>query len=89
MTRSAKISKLANAIRRYRGAYLANSKQWVRGPQRDQLYNVLAWAERLQLDLGEVVARIDSFKNYDEFNAWLGGLEPQRHGDTEKTGRGL
>ncbi len=74
MTRSQKISKLANAIRSYRGLYHANTKEWIHYPQQKSANRVRIWLERLQIDFEEAFRKIDGFKNLDEFRAWLNSL---------------
>jgi len=75
MTRSQKISKLANAVRAYRGLYRADSKQWIQRPQSSAGERVKTWLERLHLDVTENLKKIDAFGSLPEFRNWLNSLE--------------
>lgn len=75
MTRSQKISKLANAVRAYRGMYHWNSKLWIHPPQMTARNRVVKWCERLGLDVSESLNKIDAFKDLPEFWDWLNCVE--------------
>lgn len=74
MTRQQKISKLGNAIKDYRGAYVPDSGKWVRAPDRRALDRVTVWLRRLHLDVAGSMKFIDEFHSFGEFNKWIGGL---------------
>ncbi len=78
MTRSQKISKLANAIRAYRGMFNPQSdgsKQWVRHPQQSARDRIAVWLERLKLNVQEGLAAIDGFASFEEMRTWLNKIE--------------
>lgn len=77
MTRNQKLGKLRNAIRRYRGLYVIDTKKWINAPQESAEANVRNWLQKLgfpnetingQMDI------IDGFQNLQQFNLWLGEL---------------
>lgn len=75
MTRTEKVKKLANAIREYRGASStpadADNVLWKYPPKPSAVTRVKAWLERLKLDIADSMKRIDGFKSFGEFEAWL------------------
>lgn len=77
MNRAERIHKLANAIRRYRGAKAttADDCKWRTPPNAKAKDDIYRWLARLQLPIVESMARIDSFKTVAEFNAWLRLIE--------------
>lgn len=79
MTRTAKITKLANAIREYRGItqtpHGAEHPIWRRAPNPKAIARIGHWITQLNLDVTESVKAIDGFKSFDEFRAWLKGIE--------------
>lgn len=79
MTRTAKITKLANAIREYRGItqtpHGAEHPIWKRGPKQVKQSDIARWLKRLNLGVAESFKAIDGFKSFDEFRAWLKSIE--------------
>ena len=78
MTRSQKISKLANAIRAYRGMFhplTGGKKQWVRHPQQSARDRITVWLERLKLNVQEGLVAIDGFASFEEMRTWLNKIE--------------
>lgn len=71
MTRAKKLSKLANAIRDYRGAYNAETLVWRVRPIPSAKVRVEKWLAELRMDVAATMPIIDGFKNMDEFRAWL------------------
>ena len=78
MTRIQKISKLANAIRAYRGMFRpcrsGSKKSWIRNPQPSVRKRIVLWLERLHLDVAESLLKIDGFESFDEMRSWLNSL---------------
>lgn len=82
MTRSEKITKLANAIREYRGSYVPNSepRKWIRHPKPGAKERVLQWLERLGVkDKIAAMQSVDGFVNIDDMLAYLTELEDVHH----------
>lgn len=75
MTRSQKLSKLANAIRAYRGLYHANNKEWIHRPQSKAAARVNTWLERCGYNVAESRAKIDGFTDLTQFRNWLNLLK--------------
>lgn len=73
MSNGEKIKKLANAIKRYRGAYNSRTKVWIRRPEQGARSAVVICLERLGLTENEM-ALIDGFASFDQFYQWLEGL---------------
>lgn len=71
MNRNAKIQKLANAIKGYRGRYCLETGKWMEFPKPAEGKRVVDWLIRLKLDVEESIKLIQGFKDYTEFNAWL------------------
>ncbi len=70
MSRLEKIKKLANAIRRYRGAYHPESKKWIRAPKPKEAIHVTRWLKNLGVGT-ELMAKINGFKTQDEMRVWI------------------
>ena len=71
MTRNQKLQKLSNAICAYKGTFDASSKKWITAPKKTKLTQVKTWAERLKLDVNEVVARVEGFTTFDSMRKWM------------------
>lgn len=71
LTRTEKVTKLANAIREYRGMYHAETKAWIHAPKKAAVERVKVWLERLHLDQCKSLSLIEGFKSFDQFNTWL------------------
>lgn len=71
MTRTAKIQKLANAVKDYLGAYGATTGIWIRAPKPKEIDRVKRCIERLNIPLDDALAKIHGFHNVTEFNAWI------------------
>lgn len=71
MTRTAKIVKLANAVREYRGLYDSVSKKWKRPPVKSALKRIVRWMEELGLEPVNEMKAIDNFKTTDDLNEWI------------------
>jgi len=71
MTRAAKIQKLGNAIRRYRG--LKRGDQWINAPQPHAEADVLRLCASLGLP-AETIHKINAFASFAEFRAFLNKL---------------
>lgn len=71
MTRTEKITKLANAIRDYRGAFHADTGVWIRGPQYMAASRVIRWLERLGVNAKDGMEAINGFRTLDQFRAWM------------------
>lgn len=80
LTKNAKLSKLGNAIREYRGvAYIpANDDRpvvWKRAPKPQAVDRILRWLAALNVTEPIVaLADIQEFKSFDEMRAWLSKL---------------
>lgn len=72
MSRTEKLSKLANAVRDYRGA--TNNAQWQRPPKHAEIERVKRWLRRLDLDVDACLTRINNFTTCDEFDRWMKSL---------------
>lgn len=76
MTRTEKIKKLSNAVKRYRGSYRSNDKVWIRRPEKAALSSVATCLMRLGIPWTlEQQAKVDGFKTLPEFHAWLAELQ--------------
>ncbi len=74
MNRTTKIHKLANAVRRYRGAGVVDPQgklHWKNPPEKTKATEVYIWIKKLELPVNETILFIESCKNFDEFNKWL------------------
>lgn len=71
MTRDEKKSKLANAIREYRGCTYGIGGPWKRRPVPSARSRVLRWLTKLGLGLAISMERIDNFKTMEEFQSWM------------------
>ena len=75
LPRNKMLSKLGHAIRRYRGTFDRVGKKWVEPPQPQALHDITIWLERLgesPEDVRESISTIQGFKNFKEFEAWIG-----------------
>ena len=73
--RNKMLSKLGLAIRRYRGTRNPATKKWINPPQPQALRDITRWLERLgetPEDIKESITAIQGFKNFKEFEAWIG-----------------
>jgi hypothetical protein len=86
MSKTDKIRKLANAIRRYRGVTStpadAVKPKWRHAPCRSAEIDCKRWLEELCLDVPKSMTVIESFNNFEEFNTWLKRLNPQNYEHT-------
>lgn len=77
MTRNQKLGKLKNAIRRYRGLYMTDTKKWINAPQKSAEANVRNWLHQLGFPSESINGQLDminSFQDLQQFNLWLGEL---------------
>lgn len=74
MTRNAKIAKLANAIRDYRGAYNPTTMVWRVRPIPTAKGRVEKWLGELGLDVATTMPIIDGFETKGQFREWLAKL---------------
>jgi len=78
MNRDTKINKLARAIKDYRGKFIPNPdgsiNKWMVGPKPDALKRVARWCSELKLPVQETLTKVDEFKNYAQFEAWIKGI---------------
>lgn len=75
MNRNEKISKLANAIRRYRGISQpiqpGKPVEWIVSPKIADRAFVVRWLTELGLPVPETLAKIEAFNQIDDFNDWI------------------
>lgn len=74
MNRATKIKKLSNAIRAYTGTRHGLNGPFVIHPQPDKKNRIRELLYDLGLNKDEVsnaLTKIDGFKTYDQFHAWL------------------
>ena len=81
MSRTERIKKLANAIKLYRGAYAADSGQWIRRPQPARRADVerhlrelhsIKWTDaEVNRLVAADLALVDGFKAKDEYEVWI------------------
>lgn len=83
-TRSQRISKLGNAIRRYRGEYRPDQQtkgkpiKWLTPPDLSAVIDIFKWCESLQFiqsDITAAMVKIDGFKNHSEMAEFMKGLK--------------
>jgi hypothetical protein len=78
MTRTEKKRKLANAIREYRGINTITKNKdgteevkWLSAPRKKVKDRIVKWLNEFKFNVEETMKKIDDFKTFDEFNAWL------------------
>lgn len=76
MTRGQKISKLANAIRAFKGLFQDTpyNRIWIHHPQPARIEGIIKWASRLRLNVFEVEKRVKGFTHPDDLRMWLNQL---------------
>lgn len=76
MTRNDKISKLARAVKDYRGKKpLVESPGYTRQPKKKALKRVVRWMRELELPEDKTLKKIEGFQTYEQFHAWLRELK--------------
>jgi len=79
MSKSEKLRKLANAVRRYRGLLGSPGHdgvvRWKQPPIPSAKDDVRRWLGRLGLDVEAHLRRVDEFPSLQQFAEWLEELE--------------
>jgi hypothetical protein len=74
LSRNAKIQKLSNAIREYRGRLNEYDNKWVERPKPTAGKRVVDWLVKLGLPVEESIKKIQGFRLVSEMNDWLKSL---------------
>ncbi len=79
MTKTQKITKLARAIKLYRGMTTPEGvepKKWINPPQKHRIEDIKRWLTRLNApDVDLCIKEIDGFKTFPTYFQWLRDLE--------------
>ena len=71
MNREEKLGKLGRAIREYRGVIILETGKWFHPPKPKAVHRVERWLKELGLDVGNCMAKIDTFQTMNDFRAWI------------------
>lgn len=71
MSRNEKLSKLARAVREWRGLSNPRTGKWIKTPNAAAVPRVGRWLAELGLDTVETFELLSGFKALSEFDAWL------------------
>lgn len=77
MTRNAKVHKLCNAVREYRGIFYSTTGEWRRKPNPNAKPRIESWLRRLKLDIPTHMAKIEAFVTVDDMRAWIKATEKE------------
>jgi hypothetical protein len=72
MTRSEKVNKLGNAIRRFRGLFDSSGKKWIHPPDKNEIPRVVRWLVSLKVNNPRALLKeICEFKSVEEFQKFM------------------
>lgn len=74
LSRAARITKLAHAIRDYRGRLNASTGKWVQHPKASRRAHCEKWCRELGLDVEKSMKFIDKCYHWKKMRVWLGRL---------------